>query len=108
MKTQTINQTVMRNYKIISNMIKESALTLDSFWKTSYKNGRVRGSVNGCGEINRNFMTAVVHSNWVDVTRKPFFFSRERALKKINKVLEGIINNFGDNKIVTKMDTTPF
>lgn len=108
MKTQTINQTVLTNYKKLTTLVKDSGVASDSFWKVSYKKRGIYSNVNGFGEVKRNFTAAAIHSNWIDITRKPFYIGREHALKKINKVLENIINNFDNTNLVKKENISPF
>ena len=105
MKTEIISQKLLNNYNVLSEMAKvpQTKQCYVPTWGIVYKKGAVKGLVCQEGMIERNGIKLnVLKGKTLKIIEKPFYMTQSMVLKKINGMLEKIINNYDNDKVVEK------
>ncbi len=105
MKTETIKQMVLDNYKQLSQLAKvqEKDKNVIPTWGLIYKYNHTSGFINQIGVIERNNSTIrIINGDEIQLQKKPFYQTWKRTLKNINTMLQKTIENIDNPDIVRK------
>lgn len=105
MKTDAIKQSIISNYKILSEKSKMQSNqgNIRTVWGLNYTpNGRHIGFVSEFGLIERKGAKIDIRENKVIPRKRPFYMTWKHALQNINSMLENIITNYDNTEIVRK------
>ena len=104
MKTEAIKESIVNNYKILSAKSKTRPTdNMITTWGLNYrKNDKQIGFVNELGIIQHKKSKIEIKDNEINMLKKPFFLSWNKALKNINEMLETIIINLNNQSAVSK------
>ena len=104
MKTDAIKQSIVSHFKTIS---KKSKVTPEKenimpTWGLVYKNKGTRGFVNELGTVESNGTKIDIREGEIKQVKKPFYMTWNRALKKVDKMMQNMEENLDNEKVVTK------
>ena len=104
MKTEAIKESIINNYKILSEKskvkINDNNITT---WGLNYKkNDKPFGFVSELGVVQRKKAKIEIRDGEMKMLKKPFFLTCNKTLKNINSMLESIIINFDNPSVVSK------
>ena len=104
MKTETIKQSIISNYKILALQSKNKKQgNIVSVWGLNYKqNNKPEGFVNELGLIQRKSAKIELRDDEIKKIKKPFFSTWKKTLENINTMLEQIIVDFDNPNAVSK------
>src|SRR5574344_500134 len=105
MKINELQSGIISKYKIINALAQKPKTNpnIVPIWGINYNDKVRKGFVTQMGRIELGKSHIEIISDNVSTVHKPFFSTWKRTLKKIDKMLNTIINKFNDNETV-KLD----
>ena len=104
MKTESIMESIVSNYRILSAKSKiKHTNNIITTWGLNYrKNDKQIGFVNELGLVQRKKAKIEIKDNEINLLKKPFFSTWNKTLKNMNEMLETIITNLDNQSVVSK------
>ena len=105
MKTETIKQQILDNYRQLSQLahVEPEKENIIPAWGLSYRKNRTSGFVNQIGVIERGCSAIrITDGGKIQLQKKPFFMTWKMVLKDMNTMLQNTIESINNKDVVTK------